>query len=239
MVLENSIGLIGDLVNTFGILKDLTSSQNVSIIKPVETDWFYDLITPTVKFKYTESDSKYSDLDLGKAFQYGCANNLHMSQCYHVQFGLPTPEHPIRPELNVPDVEVPIYDYILAPFSRSLPEEQKWSLHKWQELGWQLEKQGYSVCVFGNSKYDQSTFGLTNEYDRPMNEVLNIIKKCRKGVVSIVTGISHLAYAMNTKNILLSGQGDSGWGINPDGYIITGMVCDFTKEQVLRIINEN
>lgn len=240
MVLTSDIALLGDTINTWGIIRDLSLRGPVSVIIPQESKWFYELLSPTIKLS-VKDDTKYSngELNLTEAFIYGSKENYHMSQCYHAQFNLPTPKKPIRPELNVPDIEVPIYDYILAPFSRSLPEEQKWGLHRWQELSWKLNQQGFTTCVFGNSKYDPQINGMQMEYDRPMNEVLNMIKKCRKGVVSVVTGISHLAYAMEAQNILLSGQGNSGWGINPDAFVITGRVNDFTVEQVLRVINEN
>lgn len=230
--------MIGDCVNTFGILRDLSKIEPLEVKHSAEAKWFYDLLPKELNIKSVdEVDDNAIELDLIGAFRYSEGYKYHMSQCYHQQFGLPTPSQPIKPELDVPNIEVPIYDYILTPFSRSLPEYQKWGLHRWQELSWDLNKNKYSTCIFGNSLYDPKINGLQMEYDRPMVEVLNMIKKCRKGVISVITGISHLSYAMDAKNCLLSGQGVTGWGINPNATIIDNPnVCEISVKEVLEVL---
>jgi len=240
MQIKNSIGLIGDAVNTYGIMRDLSQANGgLEVAIHPEAKWFFDLLPPELNIKVVDwvgNDAK--ELDLVGAFNFSHTSDLHMSQCYHYQFGLATPTAPIRPVLNVPDLDVPVYDYLLSPFSRSLPIEQKWDMPNWEQLANRLKEQGYEVAVLGNSQYDQKFKNITNEQDRPIAEVLNMIKKCRKGLISVVTGTSHLAYAMGTKNYLLNNQGGK-WGVNPDAVSIETYIPNISVDEVITLIIQN
>lgn len=241
MQLYNDINLIGDLVNTLPVMTDLSNKyEGLRVMQSLdEGKWIYPLIPKDKNISLVPEDNVCSlMMDLVAAFKFGSENDQHMSQCHHHLFGLPTPARPIRPKLEVPDIDVPIYDYIFAPFSRSLPADQKWPIKNWIELLTDLTRVGFRVAVFGNSKYDSPLeFGSYSEFDRPMIEVLSMIKKCRQGVISVVTGISHLAYAMNTKNYLFCNQG--AWGKNPDAICLETYIPKITSDEVLTLINEN
>ena len=111
---------------------------------------------------------------------------------------------------------MPKYDYVLAPFSRSRPDYEKWAQVNWQELVSRMPDK--SFAIFGNPKYDDINFiqapNAVAEFGRPFTEVSNILLNS-KGAITIISGISHLAYALNVKNYLLGGQNEI-WGINPE-----------------------
>ena len=241
MDLINAEGLIGDSLSTIPVMIDLAKAHGglrVSIHH--EAAWLYDLIPKKYNITVVPEDELNPCLrmDIGAAFQYAQEHKTYMSASWHNQFGLPTPTPAPRPELELPDVDVPIYDYIFAPFSRSTPENQKWQLEKWQDLSHLLDMDGYRVCVFGNSNHDQKLDNCFNEFDRPMVEVLNMLKKCRKGCISINTGISHLCFAMGTKNYLLNNQG-TGWSVHPEAISIETYIPRITDDEMLDLIKNN
>lgn len=250
----NGINLIGDLVGTVPLMIDLARIHGgLEVYQTLdEGKWIYPMLEKHNIQLVNNVEEGTPELDIERAFKFGCENELYMSSCWHEQFELPPPNPPPRPELDFEEVYVPVYDYIFAPFSRSTPEEQKWQKENWFKLGQELNLQGYSVCAFGNSKHDdmfyfeggiygapvsQSKLPYT-QFDRPLTEVLNMIKKCRRGVVSINTGISHLCFATNTKNYLLNNQG-RGWAVQPDAISIETYIPRITVTEMLDFIKNN
>ena len=238
IVLHNPEGLIGDVLGTVPIMIDLAKQNGgLKVMAHHEADWLYPLIAHHGIERIHETSVVNAELDIQEAFRFSQENGTYMGQSWHNQFGLPTPPA-APPDLEIPDVEVPIYDYIFAPFSRSTPDNQKWVVGRWFQLARKLVQDGNSICVFGNSKFDSPILGMVNEFDRPMIEVLNILKKCRKGCVSINTGISHLCYATGTKNYLLNNQGQ-GWSVQPDAISIETYIPRITVDEMLDFIKNN
>lgn len=246
MQLVNNNNLIGDLTGTVNIMIDLAKKHGgLNVHQTLEEGrWIYDLIPDKYNIKLIQQidcspSANVLITDIGAAFNYSQEHGTYMSQSWHDQFGLPTPAA-APPDLDIPDVDVPVYDYIFAPFSRSTPDNQKWHIGHWIDLEIQLKKKGYSVCFFGNSEHDQpiNITAVNLEYDRPMIEVLNILKKCRKGCISINTGISHLCYATNTKNYLLNNQGQ-GWAVQPNAISIETYIPRITVDEMLDFIQNN
>lgn len=241
MQLKNENGLIGDVLGTLPLMYDVAKNfGGLSVEIHPEAKWMYELIPENYNIKVVESlnyDNPWIELDIGMAFNYSMQTGLYMNQCWHSQIGYNTPEQTI-PELNVPDVDVPIYDFVFAPFSRSTPQEQKWQIEKWEQLSYEFEMAGYRVCVFGNSKHDKKLDNCFNEFDRPMIEVINILKKAKKGCISINTGISHLCYVVGCKNYLLNNQG-SGWAVQPHAISIETYIPEITVEEMFNFILNN
>lgn len=236
MQIISEINLIGDAVNQYGILRDLSIKHDGIELLTANSEWFYELLPKDLNIKFIKSAGMGAQvIDMLKAYDLSRECNLHMSQAYHAQFGLPVPCNPIKPELVFEQLHVPVYDYILAPHSRSLPPKEKWDAEKWIELAQELEEQGNSVCFFGNSLFDKEFIGFNNEYDRPMVEVLNMIKACNEGVISVVTGISHLCYAVGAKNYVMCNQLNK-WGLNPDCIHIKKYIPELTVDEVLEVL---
>lgn len=239
MQLKNSINLIGDLCGTVPVMLDLAKKHgHLQVFQTMdEGKWIYPMLPGIELVNRINEDSPFMELDISDAFSFAERSNIHMTQAYHEQMLMPTPAEPIRPDLNLPDIDVPIYDWVFAPFGRSAPEEQKWEVGKWVELAYALHKQGKSVCILGNSKHDNkfNAYKCVNEFDRPLPEVMNILKKSRHGCVSIVTGISQLCYALGVKNYVFCNQGNN-WGRNPDAVNMETYIPRITVEEVLEVL---
>jgi ADP-heptose:LPS heptosyltransferase len=243
MQLINPEGLIGDTLSTVPVMIDLAKEFNGLDVLATNGfgHWIYDLIPSKYNIRRIEAldDSQYTmELNISDAFAFSHEDNMYMSQCYHHQVGLLTPSQPPKPELDVPESKHQSYDWILAPFGRSAPEDQKWQNEKWQQLIYKLKEKGDSVCVFGNSTYDfkDQFYDCTLIFDRTMVEVLDILRKAKKGCISIMTGISHACFAMDTPNYILCNQWGN-WGRIPTGKFLETYIPEITVDDVLNFIS--
>ncbi len=104
----------------------------------------------------------------------------------------------IRPRIKVPDMEVPAYDVVLAPFaaaeSRTLTNEEALALQD------AIYKSDFSVGVITGGPKDRS-FGL---HDLPFPEVVNLMRAA-KVVITVESFGGRLAAAVQPKHhIMLS-----------------------------------
>lgn len=250
MILNTDIGLLGDAIGTIPSIIALSKycddmtlllSGNAHFAKQI-----YDMIPRSygIDIKLKEQFimagmHKSLSFDLGQAFQIAVARDLHMTQAHFDFFNLKTPPMAIKPELEFVFVdEMPVYDYVLAPFSRSLPEDQKWPQDNWNKLVDRMPDKKF--VVFGNDSYDKRDFifeksNVVHMYSRPLNEVMSVMKKSRHGLLSVVTGISHFAYPLDVKSFLFNNQ-NMRWGTNPNATILKNSIHSYTPEQIEQII---
>lgn len=91
--------------------------------------------------------------------------------------------------------------------------------------------------IFGNSKYDDPEFikqpNCSVCFDNKFETVCSIMKQS-KGLISVVTGISHLAYALSVKNYLFVNQGM--WGKNPEAIYMDKNIHDITVDEVYNLL---
>jgi hypothetical protein len=183
-----------------------------------------DLIAPSCRIGFSQHRRQhhavlhYLSLYDGQAYQLAHDVGLHMTQAMYSMFDLPIPDKPERPKLKVKDEWTATYDFVLSPFSVSLQDDpiQLLPQAQWQRIvDMQPDKK---FGVFG-SRTDPLNYivgdNVWNEYDNEWNTVCNIMQRAREGLISVVTGTSHLAYALGVKNYLFDWQ-NTPWGINPD-----------------------
>jgi len=238
MVVFNPNNLIGDFLGTIPAMIEFNKQTPCEFIIADSVASLFDMIPAAYKMKRVPFQLPYDKaIDLHGSFAYADKHQLHMIQAFFNDLGLPVPADIPRPQLFVPSMPVPEYDYILAPFSRSLPPEQKWPRERWQNLVDRMPNKTF--CLFGASKFDDAEFVTgTNVnfcFDKPFEEVANVMKACRHGVISVVTGISHLCYALNVKNYLFFNQGM--WGKNPEAVCMTKNIHDIGVDEVLNVLN--
>jgi hypothetical protein len=164
-------------------------------------------------------------LNSSDAFRRAAKYNLYMSKAFLEISGL-IPEdygHIEFPKANLiypdPIDGHPGYDFIISPFARSLPLEQKWSEEKWKQLIDLMPN--FSFLILGNSTHDkmfiEGNDRVTYMFDQPLPIVARMMKyHCRHGLISLVTGTSHLAFHLGVTNYILNNQ-SMAWGTNPDG----------------------
>lgn len=244
MIFLNSVDLIGDTIGTLPAMMALSLTINdmlfvhsacPQVFKMIPKK--YDNIVPISALE--RIDTRIIQVDLHGAFKIASENNLHMTQAYFEMFGLPRPETIPQPELEFKlEHSMPAnMDYALAPFSRSLPDTERWPQEKWQELV--DNNQNRKFVLYGNSNYDDPNFlkglNLFPMFDHPLADVAFSLSNLKYGLISVVTGISHMAHAIGTKHILLHNQG--AWGINPNAlHIQSNPVSDITLDRVQELM---
>ena len=216
MIVKNPIGLIGDTLGTFPVLQQLNKDhEHFSVVINEDARDLYSLVP---ELRICECNKADKELNLSGAFTTAHMHGIYMVQAHYPFMGYSIPSEPLKAELTIVDVEVPIYDYIIAPFGRSAPEAQKWSIDKWIELIEMMPE--YKFLVIGNSKYDlwnnRIPVNCFGTFDKSMQYVANVLQKATYGCISIVTGISHFCYHLGVKNYLLTNQTGMTWGENPD-----------------------
>lgn len=243
MIVINEIGLIGDFLGTLSIIIELAkrNPNNLSVYFNSSMHGIIDMIPKkyNINILFEEPQTYDFKLDIHEAFKYSGIHITHMTQSYFHQCGLETPPNPVKPELEFPDfleIETNNIDYILAPFSRSLPDNQRWSKENWNQLVNQMFDKNF--LLLGNSKHDDINFidapNVKIMFDKPLNQVAYVLKNSKAKLLSVVTGISHMSYALDVPTVLFWNQGQIGnWGDNPDAYHLTKYIPDITVQEVI------
>jgi hypothetical protein len=99
----------------------------------------------------------------------------------------------------------------------------------------------HSFCIIGHGR-DERGFVTGNNvaemYDEPLVKVINVMKNARKGLISVVSGPSHLAFHLGVKNYLLTNQ-QMTWGNNPEAISVWDAIPDLKTERLMEVLNSN
>lgn len=233
VVIRNDNHLIGDFIGTIPAMIEMAKGSPVEVICPDATAELLAMIPQKYGIRRAGAVDPDKAFDLHGAFALADgAKKLHMIQANFHFMGLPIPEDIPVPELQITPEDVPEFDYILSPFSRSLPEGEKWQQDKWQALVNAIP--GKRFALLGSSRHDDANYltGVTPIFDQSMNYVANVLQRARDGLISVVTGTSHLAYALRVKNYLFFNQGL--WGKNPDAILLDRPIRDISVQEVIQ-----
>lgn len=218
--ITNKDGLIGDFLGSIPAIQALGKTDRLVVEIHPEAQKLVPLINNPDDIVFTTNPSGGSishTLHSATAFSIATSKDLYMSQAFFQQVGLPIPTTPPKASLKYDNVDVPIFDYIISPFARSLPDRQKLDRKIWQELVDSMPDKKF--CVLGTTKYDDLWFitgpNVEPKYDFTFTYVANLLAKATEGLISLVTGTSHLAFHLGVKNYLINNQ-DFKWGTNPD-----------------------
>ena len=244
IIIRKPPNLIGDFLGLLPSLERLSLDSHVFLDLLPEAHPLMKIIPSYYNIKLfdgrPENNIREIVIDLDKAFSYARKNDVYMSKAFMETLSLLNKEDAPKADLcygKVKSLDTPYF--LISPFARSLPDNQKWDQHKWQELT--NMNSDRTFFVLGNSKYDDEKYlvgeNVFNLYDKPFKEVCRKMKGS-EGLLSLVTGTSHLAFHLNVKNILLTNQGESGWGINPDSIKITTDIPELEVEEVNIKINK-
>lgn len=240
ILIDNQEGLIGDFLGTVPAMQELSKKGTLLIKTRSEISGLFKIAMYGYDYKdygsFYFSQERKPDIILSspKSFEISCNHNCYMSQAFMIQAGFEMPKEAPKAHLTFIGTKLEtVFDYCISPFARSLPEEQKWPVEKWKELV--ESRPDLKFALFGNSKYDNKEYlvadNVTPIFDKPFNEVCNILVHSR-GLISVVTGTSHLAFHLGKKNVLLTSQTMS-WGNNPDAIQIKKPIEQITVQEVL------
>lgn len=211
MTVYNPNDLIGDFIGTIPAMQALPAGTEFIIKHPMAE------LLELARLPRCNEIGADKAFDLHGAFALADKKQLHMNQANFHFVGLPVPEEIPRAKLYIKPEVVPVFDYVLAPFSRSLPPEQKWD--HWQSLVNAMPDKKFALL--GNSTYDGEGYvtgdNVTPIFNRSMNYVSNVLLQSG-GLISGVTGISHLAFALGVKNWLFFEQGT--WAKSPEAILL-------------------
>ncbi len=234
-------GLIGDFLGILPVVIELSKHENLHVNIHPEAESIFQLVPKkySIELQKQESDlySKTVELNVSIAFNISNEHNYYMSQAHFAYLGLPVPDKPPKAELEFEVTNEPAYDYIIAPFSRSLPPDQRWPKEEWQRLVDLMFDNTF--CVIGHDR-DERNFvqgsNVVQMYNEPIVKVINILKQSRKGLISVVSGPSHLSFHLGVKNYLLTNQ-NMTWGNNPEAVKIYDYIPELKAERLIEILN--
>lgn len=246
ILIDNKEGLIGDFLGTIPAMQRLSEIYPCVVNVHHEIIGLFDLIKNSRLLNRAEQVGEDWDnlnhmekitFTSGEAFQIAAKKGYYMTQAFMEQAGLEVPKIAPKAKLNYDEPKEKLDYYIISPFARSLPPEQKWPVKKWIELINSLPNSKF--ILVGNSKYDDyKDFiyckNLIIKLDSPFHIVCKLFKGS-KGLISVVTGTSHLAFHLGVKNIVLTNQGMT-WGNQPDAIKIITYIPDITVEEVIEKI---
>lgn len=242
LLIDSKDGLIGDFLGQIPTMQKLAEKKMIEVKVHPEARDLFSLIetgnlmgTHNVNWFVAPEYDKTITLSSSEAFQLSVKNNWYMSQAFMAQAGLKVSEIAPKAKLNY-DGEFfhpqPV-DFLISPFARSLPVEQKWQREKWQELVNKLPEKKFGVL--GNYKYDDPMYingnNVTVFFSLQFKHLCSLLKRTGT-LISVVTGTSHLAFHLGVKNILLTNQ-NMAWGNQPDAIKITDNIHDVTVQQVI------
>jgi len=243
ILIDNKEGLVGDFLGTIPAMQALHKDDSDVVVKVhPEAEGLFDLIKGNGLIKFNDSmkniESKFDkEITFNSSEAFGIANtyNWYMTQAFMKQAGLEVPEIAPKAKLNYgsSSIPVPTVDYLISPFARSLPLDQKWQREKWQELVTKMKDKTFGVL--GNYKYDDPMY--LNGKNVRLFYSLSFDFLCRlfinsKALISVVTGTSHLAFHLGLKNILLTNQFMT-WGNNPEAIKLTRNIHDIQINEVI------
>lgn len=237
-----SEGLIGDFLGSIPAVQALAKTNDVVCTYLPEVEELFDM-TGLCKWKEEDDDKIVCTINLNctDAWNIAIKKDLHMTQAYFECVGLPIPEAPVRADLSNPLDDVfgsPGFihgKYIIAPFSRSLPDNQKLHYSVWDKLVSMSDKMFYVI----GGRLDQKGFvrgdNVQELYGLPLCVIMYMIK--RMPLISVISGPSHLSFHLGGINYLFDNQSCSmRWGVNPDAIKITDPIPTITAERIMEYL---
>jgi ADP-heptose:LPS heptosyltransferase len=236
-----NLGLIGDCIAAMPFLHELSKTKHV-IAGPNLNRWVLDGIDFPIAFdsELEIKDSRYV-LEASRSWAY-CAQHgskHHMAQGHFLLNGLEAPSLPYSVPLELEECNLDS-GIIIAPFSVSDHNGNKfWPVRNWIELAKNFPD---PVYVVGSSKDDFNWTLGTNVWPiagRSMAFVSSLLKKS-KMLVSIDTGISHLAHMLGIKNhaLLYSPAVPPNFVANPWGTFVYDFPSNVKVETMLQLCQQ-
>ena len=169
---------------------------------------------------------------------------------------------PVAPELFIPEVDVPSYDIVIAPYVLA-DLNRMWPMYRWQQLVDSF-KDEWSIAVIGGSKLppdadlrkisnagvghfhdyhrqqmSQRIVGADEVFDRPLFEVARILQKA-KMVITVDSGPSRMMHGIaGPRHIILAHATCSpDWCTYPGALMVHGYMHDIDAERVISLARE-
>lgn len=236
-------GLIGDFLGVLPVMIDVSKRDELQVKIHPEATAIFSMIPKKYNIKLQDREDALYDvilkMDISRAFTISSENNYYMSQAHFAFLGLKVPETALKAELEFERIEMCAYDYIIAPFSRSLPACQCWPGEEWQRLTDLMPERTF--CVIGHDRDPRNYItgkNVSEMYNQPLVKVANLLKSAQRGLISVVSGPSHLSFHLGVKNYLLTNQ-NMKWGNNPEAITIQDYIPELKAEKMVELLRNN
>lgn len=239
MIIKSDINLVGDFLGTLPAIIEKNQREKVQLIITGLKSSLISLIPKEIELVNEEIlyDVK---LDIHKAFAYANDRGLYMSQCYYQQLGLPTPFLKEKVFLEYRKQMTEVVDYVISPFSLSLPENQKVNKQVWQDMV--DDNPNMLFALIGVEGIDDANLiegkNVVKFFNRDLHFICNLLRNSDKGLISLVTGTAHLAFHLTVFNILFTNQ-LGVWGNNPEAFFVKDYIPSLTYEKNIKKLIKN
>jgi hypothetical protein len=254
VTIENPVTPIGDALGTVPAMLAVAKNcqENGEHLRVRWTPnplayWAYNLMPKKYDVEWILSDDALENpthqINLTTTAHYSSQHGLYMTQGFFKDVGLPIPSTPPRAELEVDEsTKVGILgDVGLSPFSRCLPTHEKWPQQQWQRLVDAFPDVRF--LLYGDERYDDPRYvtgpNVIPFFGYTVQQLVISIRDLPKCVISVSTGTSHIAHAVQQKNILLISQGP--FAKNPDAIKIErhveGIAFDLVRDALAGVLS--
>jgi hypothetical protein len=175
----------------------------------------------------------------------------HPTQHYCAMAGFPMPTTVPRPRVAVGELAVPAYDFLVAPFTANLGE-RTWPLHNYRALLQDLRATypGCSVAMLGGRgdpqpwpRLGEAPLGMSSEevayeYGRSLPEVIAMMRKAKKAVITVDSAPNRLAWAsgIDYHVLVCANVVPEAWGGYPGVHLVYGNIWTITPATVLETV---
>jgi hypothetical protein len=245
--------MIGDSLSACPMLFEQSKIEPITI-GPNFNQWVFSGLDFPVVFdnNLNQQDCVYK-LDASLAMNFSACQGWqwHMAQSYFAMNGL----KPIQLPCSFP-IKFEMCNLtpgiVIAPYSGSDFQGNKfWPLDNWKELVQNFDEpvyllgsnQNYPNAATNGGKSDTLNWiegtNITPVFDKPMAYVADLLIKC-KMLVSIDTGISHLAHMLGIKHhaLLYPGCLDIRWVNNPHARHVQGWPSTISPNEMLQLCKQ-
>jgi hypothetical protein len=170
---------------------------------------------------------------------------------------------PVAPEFYIPDLDVPSYDIVIAPYVLA-DMSRMWPMYRWQQLVDSL-KDDWRIAVIGGTKLppdeelrkisnagvghfhdyhrqqmSQRIVGADEVFDRPLVEVACMLQRA-KLVITVDSGPSRMMHGIQgpTHIILAHATCSSDWCTHPGAIMLHNYMHNIEAERVISLAREH
>jgi Glycosyltransferase family 9 (heptosyltransferase) len=245
-----STPLVGDSICTLEFLKKYAILHGQVEFGPHFSPWIRQALPSNYIYdaRLKREDCDYN-LDANEAWKFchSHGSKYHMSEGYFYVNNIVPPPMPHSFDFVIGSCDVP-RGIALAPYSRTDNNGNKfWSLDNWAQVLQQLPKPVYVLGTSKDSHGDNDSLGPLEDikgvvpfFNNDCSTVLALLKKCRL-LVSIDTGISHLAHYLSMSNhvLLYPKACPPNWVVNPYArkYEIYDAPSNVTPQRMIDMCN--
>jgi autotransporter strand-loop-strand O-heptosyltransferase len=203
---------LGDTIAWFPYVEEFRKKHNCIMYCATHHNYFFEKSYPDINFIPIEGavNNLYATYKIGwfsppwggnRDFHPNDFRNIPLQKTASDILGIKHKE--IRPKIDVPESERPISEKYICVAEHSTAQAKYWNYpNGWQILVDKLVEYGYKVVVI--SKESTNLKNVIDKTGLPLTDTMTWLKHC-EFMITISSGLSWLAWAMNKLVVMISG----------------------------------